>query len=363
MSHSRKHTTGWKSGIVIALPVFLGILVLHEPAFSQGRRSGDRFYGSSNTDRPEQRTPLPQSELDLHEIPFRIAFESYRETEGRNNWEICLIDADGSNLINLTKTPDINEFYPHASPDGGRICFVADEGEDRSSRSRNIYVMNIDGTGRTRIAVNARQPCWSGDGRRIAYLKGEYSRYNSNSWSNRGLEIYDLATGRVSQHPDEDINSLFNLCWSPDGEWFIASSRRRSSSNVAFRANNTTQMGLSIRGCRPDISPDGKQIAWGRTDYDLNIGTLDFDRRSDNVTDQKAVVACNRSYKVYHVDWSPDSNYLAFSYGSSRGSQAVGGKASGWNICICDLRTGKWTQVTTDGKHCKEPDWIPVRSP
>jgi hypothetical protein len=22
---------------------------------------------------------------------------------------------------------------------------------------------------------------------------------------------------------------------------------------------------------------------------------------------------------------------------------------------------GKWVQITTDGNHCKEPDWVPVR--
>ena len=35
------------------------------------------------------------------------------------------------------------------------------------------------------------------------------------------------------------------------------------------------------------------------------------------------------------------------------------GEAPGWNICIGDL-TGKWVQVTTDGNHNKEPDWVPA---
>jgi len=74
------------------------------------------------------------------------------------------------------------------------------------------------------------------------------------------------------------------------------------------------------------------------------------------------VVACERQYKVDHADWSPDGNYLAFSYGLASGSEAVGQRAPEWNICICDLRTGKWTQITTDGKDYKEPDWVPVRS-
>ena len=354
------HIMNPQIGIVIVSVVLLGILALPESALAQGRRSGGSRSGSGR-ELPEQRTPLPQSELNLRGIPFRIVFESYRATDGRENWEICIVDADGSNLINLTNTPGINEFYPHASPDGSMICFVAVEGEDRNSRSRNVCYMNIDGTGRTIVAENAYQPCWSGDGRSIAYLLGEYRRYSSSSWSNRGLEIYDFETEQAEKHPDEDLGHLFNLCWSPDGEWFVASSRGRSD-NLAFKANDTINMDLSIRGCRPDISPDGERIAWGRSDQELDIGTLNFNSPRDNVADEKAVVACERRYKVYHVDWSPDGNYLAFSYGPASGSEAVGQRAPEWNICICDLRTGKWTQITTDGKDYKEPDWVPVRS-
>lgn len=340
--------------------MLLGFLIFQEQTLSQGRgRYGGRSYGESSRNRPEQRTPAPASEMDLSAVPFRIVFESLRETDGRENWEICIVNADGSNLINLTNTPNINEFYPHASPDGTTICFVADEGEDRFSRSRNAYYMRVDGSGRTKIAENVRQPCWNGDGTQIAYLKGEYSRYSSSSWSNQGIEIYDLETGEVTSHPNEDIGHIFNLCWSPDGSWFVATSRGRSmGGNISFRSDSATQTRLSIRGCRPDISPDGTRLAWGSTDYDLNIGVLDFGSRENNVDDQEIVIACDRGYKVYHVDWSPDGRYLAFSYGSSRGNQAVGSRASGWNICVFSFETGKWTQVTTDGKHYKEPDWV-----
>ncbi|MFC1544063.1 TolB family protein [Gemmatimonadota bacterium] len=351
--------TGIGNLIALALAVLLSLLMLPDQALGQGRRRGS----GDSVALPEKRTPVTATEMNLSSIPFQIAFESYRETDGRSNWEICLINADGSGLVNLTSTPEVNEFYPHASPDGRRLCFVADEGEGRYNRSRNAYIMNIDGSGRTRIAENARQPCWSPDGKKIAYLKGEYSRYNANSWANRGLEIYDLETGEVTRHPDEDIGHVYNLCWSPDGEWFIATSRDRSGGNSAYRVDSRTEMSLSIRGCRPDISPDGRLVAWGRTDQDLDIGAIDFGTRRNNVTDQRAVVACERDHKVYHVDWSPDGNYLAFSYGSARGSQGVGSRAPGWDICICDLRTGQWTRITIDSNDNKEPDWIPAHAP
>ena len=90
-----------------------------------------------------RQTPYPKSELNLKEFPFRIVYETYRKTDGKENWELYLINADGSNPVNLTNTPDVDELYPHASADGGRICFVADEGIGRK-KVRNVYYINID---------------------------------------------------------------------------------------------------------------------------------------------------------------------------------------------------------------------------
>jgi Tol biopolymer transport system component len=117
----------------------------------------------------------PRAELSLKNVPFKIVHETYRQTKDRQNWELFLINADGSNPLNLTNTPDVDEMYPHVSPDGTKICFVADEGTGRK-KVRSVYYMNIDGTERFKVASNARQPCWNFDGKKIAYLPGEYER-------------------------------------------------------------------------------------------------------------------------------------------------------------------------------------------
>lgn len=348
---------------ICLISAFLLILFVCGRVFPQRSSNRVRPWEIDESDLPGQRVPLPNSEMRLRDIPYRIVYESYRETGNGSSWEICMIDSDGSNFVNLTNTPDIDEFYPHASLDGTKICFEAVEGDTWENKNRKIYVMNIDGRALSKIADNAYQPCWNNDGKRIAYLKGEYSRYSDNSWSNRGVEIYDLRTKKTKRHPNEELAMLFNLCWSPDGNWFTATSRARrwGGSNIAFRADDTTRKPLNIHGCRPDISPDGRQLAWGRSDHVLMIGSLDLSSPQNNVTEQKPVIACQRDYKIYHADWSPDGKYLAFSYGPSGGNQAVGRKAYGWNICVCDLATGEWVQITSDGNHNKEPDWVPVR--
>src|SRR6266480_2559229 len=56
---------------------------------------------------------------------FKIAFERYVN----DNWEVFVMNADGSDLVNLTNTPTEHEHYPQVSPDASTICFSVDDGE------------------------------------------------------------------------------------------------------------------------------------------------------------------------------------------------------------------------------------------
>ena len=85
----------------------------------------------------------------------RLAFESKR-----TDWEIRLVNADGSGLTNLTNNP-ANEGLARLawSPDGRYIAFFR-----RVDDKSEIYVVNADGSGQTRLADNpggTRSPAWS----------------------------------------------------------------------------------------------------------------------------------------------------------------------------------------------------------
>ena len=312
-----------------------------------------------------RKIPSPSSEIDLSNIPYKIVYESYRKTDGKENWEIIMNDANDSNQVNLTNTPDIDEMYAHVSPDGTKICFVVDEGTTRRNKVRSVYYMNIDGTGRVEVARNARQPCWSPDSKKIAFLKGEYDRYNQSEYATAGLVIYDLETRMFKLHPNQFLNHMYAICWSPDGNWFLGvvkGNSEYSDAILAFEANGPGVFNLEawgVKGCRPDFSRDGRHITWGETDWDLCVGDFIIEPQGPVVRNIRQIVNCRQNSKVYHVDFSPDNKYIIFSYGSSRGGQQVGGQANGWDICIADL-TGKWYRITNDGKHNKEPDWVPV---
>lgn len=311
--------------------------------------------------------PNEKSELNLKAIPFKIIYETYRETDGKENWELFLMNADGSNATNLTRTAEVDEMYPHASPDGTRICFVTDEGKGRN-KVRSVYYMNIDGIGRVKVADNARQPCWSPDGKTIAYLKGEYERYTNRAYGTKGLFFYDLATGRHKQHPNRDLHHIYNISWSQDGKWFVASVGGGMGFGglaiIAFEAHGTAVFDLTkygIKGCRPDLSSDGRTIGWAEiSEVDVYVADIDLTLSVPRVAELRGVAKCAKGNCVNHTDFSPDSRYVAFGYGPAA-NYSVGRKTPGWNICVGDL-SGKWVQITTDGKHNKEPDWVPIKT-
>ncbi len=208
--------------------------------------------------RPKQ-IPLPREAIDLQKIPFKLVHETYRKTDGKSNWEIFMMNADGSNPMNLTNTPDVDEMYPHVSPDGTKICFVVDEGSGRR-RVRHVYYMNIDGSDRVHVAEHAREPCWCFDSKSIAYLTDEYKRFSMREYATDALMFYYLDHQWTRPHVNTDLHHLYAICWSPDGKWFLAAvsgGMGYSDTIIAFDAFGPRVFDLAswgVKGCRPEFS-------------------------------------------------------------------------------------------------------------
>ena len=56
----------------------------------------------------------------------QIAFQSNRDLVG-GQWDIWIVNADGTNPQNLTQNPGIGDMRPVWSPDGTRIAFQSDD--------------------------------------------------------------------------------------------------------------------------------------------------------------------------------------------------------------------------------------------
>ena len=321
-------------------------------------------------DAPAQEKPAegdPSLLAELKTYQHKLVYESNRD----GNFELYICNADGSNPVNLTNTKDVDEVYPKPSPDGTKICFCADEGKG-DSKIRNIYVMNSDGSGRTKIAANGREPCWSPDGTRIAYMKGEFEKFTYSDTATKGLYIYDLKSKTTRQHVNDKLLHLYTLNWSPDGKWFVATVHGGLGFRhniLAIEADGDKYYDLKLTGCRPNISPDGKKVTWGHGDYCAGVADLDFSGPEPKAVNINDVVESKDPVETYHVTWSPDMKYLTFTKGprfkgkSLRGllPEFPGVEAPGWNVCVADAtKKNRWVAITKDGRSNKQPCWVVV---
>ncbi|MCH8045289.1 MAG: PD40 domain-containing protein [Planctomycetes bacterium] len=101
----------------------------------------------------------------------QIVFASRRD----NDFEIYLMNADGSNQQRLTDSPGIDA-HPVFSPDGRRIAFT-------SNRDGNyeIYVMNADGKNVRRVTNNSERddhPCWHPSGKQLVMVSERSGRFD-----------------------------------------------------------------------------------------------------------------------------------------------------------------------------------------
>ncbi len=322
--------------------------------------------GTHSKEKPtEQSKPLL---AELKSYRHKLVYETNRD----GNWELYLCNADGSNPKNLTNTKDVEELYPKPSPDGSKICFVADEGKGKD-KIRNVYVMNSDGSGRTKIADNAREPCWSSDSTKIAYLKGEFEKFSYLDYATKGLRIYDLKTGKTREHVNNKLYHLYTLNWSPDGKWFVATVHGGmgfSHTILAFEADGEKVVDLKLEGCRPNVSPDGKKVCWGHGDYCAGVADLDYTGAEPRAINIHNVVESKDPIETYHVTWSPDMKYITFTRGPKDTVKSIRGllpefpgiEAPDWNVCVADAnQKDRWVAITRDGKSCKQPSWVKVK--
>ena len=315
----------------------------------------------------------------LSHLQFKIAYETYVN----DNWEIFVMNADGSNPVNLTRTPMEHEHYPQVSPDGTKICFSVDQGEGRDA-VRSLYVMDVDGTHRKKLADNAREPFWSPDSKVIGFLPQEYPKFNVIDYYTKGMSFYELATGQVEPHPNStNLHHLYNPCFAPNGKWIVSTVHAGMGVDhaiLAIEAHGTNIINLKIPGCRPCISPDGKQLAWGSGDHEIVAAPIDLDSDSPAVGIWRLRIQ-DKTNETYHVDLSPDSRLLSLSRGhASKGHpskpgtfqaacEIVGVYAPGWNLCVVpadrdgvvdlnDATDADFAMLTTNGFSNKESAWF-----
>lgn len=125
--------------------------------------------------------------------------------------DIWVMDADGSNPVNLTDTTEVDELSPAWSADGRRIAYISDP------FTGTLMIMNADGTGKAVVTTGASSPTWSPGGTQIAFVR-------SRDGLPVEIVVRDLQTGdeREVSGPVDFGGVLIDVAemeptWSPDG--------------------------------------------------------------------------------------------------------------------------------------------------
>jgi Tol biopolymer transport system component len=310
--------------------------------------------------------------------PYKIAWESY--VDGHSH--LLVMNADGSAPTDLTPAPTDQEHYPQVSPDGTKICFTIDAGEGRDA-VRSVWVMDIDGKNRRKIADHAREPFWSPDGKVIGYLPQEYPKFDVIDYYTKGMMFHHLDSNTTEAHPNSaNLRHLYHPRFSPNGKWIVSTVHGGMGFGHAIlliEAHGNRIINLNIPGCRPSISPDGKHVAWGSSDHDLDTATLDTDSENPTVGPWQLRLH-DENNKIYHIAWSPDGRYVCFSRGPdgegdltkagtfTAACEIIGVYAKGWNLFAASAEPRELdlnkagdadvVQLTTNGLSNKEPCWF-----
>ena len=129
--------------------------------------------------------------------------------------------------------------------------------------SKDIWVMNDDGTGRHQLTDNTtvkdRHPRWSPDGTKIAF-----TRYMNMKHPHHSSELFIInADGTHPQRLTDNITDDLYPSWSPDGHHLAFSTNRNGIWEVFVIEVATRAETRLIEGAAaPDWSPDGTRIAY-----------------------------------------------------------------------------------------------------
>lgn len=250
--------------------------------------------------------------------------------QNKSNTDIWLMNSDGSDLKQLTRTP-WSEFNLRWKPDGKTIFFLSTE-----SGSVQLWEMNTHGTGKIKITdieggINGFQ--FSPDMKKIMYtanvkvnptvhdmhpdLPLTSGRINTDlmyrhwdHWVDDFSHIFvaDFINGRIAnaqdimkdepwESPLRPFGGMEQIAWSPDSRSLVYTARKKTGMQYSLSTNSdlylynlenksTTNITQGMMGydMNPVFSPDGSMLAWESMERDgyeadkarlfvLNMGT------------------------------------------------------------------------------------------
>jgi TolB protein len=237
----------------------------------------------------------------------RIAFVAVRD----RYFDIHVMNADGANQANLTRSPGVHDRDFAWSPDGTKLAFV----RDHDTGDGEVYVMNSDGTGKERLTSPGfgeadAGPRWSPDGRKLVFgrIFGFQSFNDVFSINADGSGATNLTNFQATRSDPQTWATAGGARWSPDGTRIVfhQSSRASGWSNNVWTMNpdgsDKRRLTAGLNELRPEWSPDSARIVF-QSPFDIST----VDRNGSG-----QVALTSSSDDESWPQWSPDGRRIVF---------------------------------------------------
>ncbi len=239
------------------------------------------------------------------------------------DWDLFLCRPDGSDVRNITHTPDFSEAAPRFSPDGKKMLYRrlakdAKISHDLWGFQGELIIANADGSNAAVLGRNGEFPwaSWSPDGKQISCL------------TKKGIQVVDLATKKVVREiPRKGMYQ--QLFWSADGKWFCGVTNNLGEMwTVARMDANTGEINAvnAFQNCTPDWCADSRRVIFShRPKGQEGKGWTQLWIADGDGANRKLVFGSDGSH-IYGGATSPDDKYVLFttSTGDGGGSEKNG---------------------------------------
>lgn len=293
---------------------------------------------------------------DVKKLVYTVGYYSVPQDKG--NREVFVMNADGSENTQITKTP-FSEGNTVWFKNGTKIAFLSSE-----SGSSQVWEMNPDGTGRKQLSNydgNIEGFAFSPDEKKILFIsqvktvpstKDKYPDLDKTT----GLVITDLMykhwdewvttaphpfvadfdgekisnpvdimEGEPFESPMKPFGGIEQLAWNTTSDKVAYTSRKKVGKEYSLSTNSdiyeydlktkeTRNLSEGIMGydTNPQYSPDGKSIAWQSMEHDGYESDQNRLMVMDLESGKKTFVSKDFDSNVDAFCWSNDSKTIYF---------------------------------------------------
>ncbi|MFC1672008.1 hypothetical protein ACFL01_02610, partial [Planctomycetota bacterium] len=257
-------------------------------------------------------------ELKKEDLKGEIWFQSNRT----GKWDIWTMNADGSNLRNITNTANEDEWWPRPSPDGKRVAYVVgglkkiNIWDMKNPGKRQVWVTDRDGKNAKLLAENATRPSWGPDGKVIVYTKLEKKQQR--------ICVHHLDTDKIT-HPTDKWKSWLRA----GGEAIFATKQRRlaiggklwtTTSGVLmvmdldenYEPVKLKPLGTGYFGCNPQWSSTGERLYFAHHDPKHKGAIVLWTVKPDGTDPRRFETPTAKKWEGYGMySESPDGTMIA----------------------------------------------------